>query len=91
MQQLIKQLHKKVNKEKLKVAPEKSVFMLLTVKSVNHEVSFSTIKPIQPKIAAILKFTCPTTKIKLMRFIGLMNFYSVFIEKHLVIMMLLYD
>ena len=65
----------------LKLAPEKSFFMLLKVKLLEHEIGYNTIKPIHSKIAAIHKIPCPTGKVALMSFIGAPNFYTNFIEK----------
>ena len=53
MFELIKELHKIVTKENLKLAPEKSFFMLLKVKYLGHEIGNNTIKPIPSKIEAI--------------------------------------
>ena len=53
MFQLIEQLHIISTKNNLKLAPEKSFFMLLKVKFLGHEIGYNTIKPIHSKIAAI--------------------------------------
>ena len=81
MFQLIKQLHIISTKNNLKLAPEKSFFMLLKVKFLGHEIGYNTIKPIHSKIAAIHKIPSPTGKVALMSFIGALNFYTKFIEK----------
>ena len=79
--QLIEQLHIISTKNNLKLAPEKSFFMLLKVKFLGHEIGYITIKPIHSKIAAIHKIPSPTGKVALMSFIGALNFYTKFIEK----------
>ena len=79
--QLIEQLHLISTKHNLKLAPEKSFFMLLKVKFLGHEIGYNTIKPIHSKIAAIHKIPSPTGKVALMGFIGALNFYTKFIEK----------
>ena len=81
MFQLIEQLHIISTKNNLKLAPEKSFFMLLKVKFLGHEIGYKTIKPIHSKIAAIHKFPSPTGKVALMSFIGAINFFTKFIEK----------
>ena len=81
MFQLIEQLHIIGTKNNLKLAPEKSFFILLKVKFLGHEISYNTIKPIHSKIAAIHKIPSPTGKVALMSFIGALNFYTKFIEK----------
>ena len=81
MFQLIEQLHIVSTKNSLKLAPEKSFFMLLKVKFLGHEIGYNTIKPIHSKIAAIHKIPSPTGKVALMSFIGALNFYTKFIEK----------
>ena len=79
--QLIEELHIISTKNNLKLAPEKSFFMLLKVKFLGHEIGYNTIKPIHSKIAAIHKIPSPTGKVALMSFIGALNFYTTFIEK----------
>ena len=81
MFQLIEQLHIISTKNNLKLAPEKSFFMLLKVKFLGHEIGYNTIKPILSKIAAIQKIPSRTGKVALMSFIGALNFYTKFIEK----------
>ena len=82
MFQLIEQLHIISTKNNPKLAPGKSFFMLLKVKFLGHEIGYNTIKPIHSKIAAIHKIPSPTGKVALMSFIGALNFYTKFIEKH---------
>ena len=62
MFQLIEQLHIVSTKNNLKLAPEKSFFMLLKVKFLGHEIGYNTIKPIRSKLAAIHKIPSPTGK-----------------------------
>ena len=49
MFELVKELHKLATKENLKLAPEKSFYMLLKVKFLGHEKGNNTIKPIPSK------------------------------------------
>ena len=79
--QLIEHLHIISTKNNLKLAPEKSFFMLLKVKLLGHKIGYNTIKPIPSKIAGIHKVPFPTGKVALMRFIGALNLYTKFIEK----------
>ena len=81
MFQLIEQLHVISTKNNLKLAPEKSFFMLLKVKFLGREIGYNTFKPIHTKIAAIHKIPSPTGKVALMSLIGALNFYTKFIEK----------
>ena len=81
MFQLIEQVHIISTKNNLKLAPEKSFFMLLKVKFLGHESGYNTIKPIHSKIAAIHKIPSPTGKVALMSVIGALNFYTKFVEK----------
>ena len=81
MFQLIEQLHIISTKNNLKLAPEKSSFMLFKVKFLGREIDYNTIKPIHSKTAAIHKIPSPTEKVALMSFIGALNFYTKFIEK----------
>ena len=84
MFQPIEQLHIISKTNNLKLAPEKTFFMLLKVKFLGHEIGYNTIKPIHSKIAAIHKILSPTGKVALMSFIGALNFYTKFIEKLLI-------
>ena len=70
-----------MSKNNLEIAPEKSFYILLTVKCLGHEIGNNTIKPISSKVDAIHQLKTPTPKTKLLRFIGSMNFYSKFINK----------
>ena len=81
MFELIKELHKIATKENLKLAPEKSFYMLLKVKFLGHEIGNNTIKPIPSKIGAIKKIPSPKDKKDVMQCLGSVNFYSKFIEK----------
>ena len=81
MFQLKEQLHIISTKHNLKLAPEKSFFMLLEVKFLGHEIGYNTIKPILSKIAAFHKILSPNGKVAPMSFIGALNFYTKFIEK----------
>ena len=57
--ELIKELHKMATKENLKLAPEKSFYMLLKVTFLGHEIGNITIKPIPSKIEAIKRIPSP--------------------------------
>ena len=81
MFQLIEQLHIISTKNNLKLAPEKSIFMLLKVKFLGHEIGYNTIKTIHSKIAAKHKIPSPTGKVPLMSFIGTLNFHTKIIGK----------
>ena len=78
---LIKQLHQICHPNNLKVALEKSFYILLTVKFLGHEIGHNTIKPISSKVDGVHKLKTPTSKTELMRFIGSMNFSSKLINK----------
>ena len=79
--QLFEQLHIISTKHNLKLAPEKSFFMLPNVKVLEHEIGYNTIKPIHSKVDAIHKLPSPTGKVALLSFISTLNFYTKFIEK----------
>ena len=76
----MEQLHFISTKNNLKLSPENSIFMLLKVKFLRHEISYDTINPIYLKIAAIHKIPSPNGKVALLSFIGALNFYTNFIE-----------
>ena len=81
MFQLVEQLHVISTENNLKLAPEKSFFMLPKVEFHGHEIGYDTIKPIHSTIAAIHKIPSPTGKVALMSFIGALNFYTILFEK----------
>ena len=81
MFQLIEQLHFISTKNNLKLAPDKSFFLLPKVKFLGHEIGYNTIKPIHSKVTAIHKIPSPTGKVALISFRGALNFYTKFIEK----------
>ena len=81
MFELIKDFHKIATKENLKLAPEKSFYMLPKVKLLGHEIENTTIKPIPSKIEAIKRILSLKDKKDVMQFLGSVNFYSNFIEK----------
>ena len=81
MFELIKELQKVVTKENLKLAPEKSIYKLLKVKFLGHEIGNNTIKPIPSKSEAIKRIPSPKKKKDVMQFLGSANFYSNFVEK----------
>ena len=81
MSKLIEQHHPINKKHNLKLAPEKSFFMLLKLKFLRHEIGYNTIKSIHSKKAAVHKIPSPTGRVALMSFIGALNFYTKFIGK----------
>ena len=89
--QLLEQPHDNANERNLEVAPEKSCFMLLSVKNLYHESSLNTSKQLQFKTVALHQNPSPTAKIELRKFIGSRNFYSKFFDKLHVNVKPLYD
>ena len=83
MLNLIEQLHQICQTNNLKIAPEKFFYILLTVQFLGHEIGNNTIKPISSKVDAIHHLKTPTSKTELMRFFGLMNFYSKINKLHI--------
>ena len=81
MFEFIKELHKIATKENLKLAPEKSFYMLFKVKFLGHEIGNNTIKPIPSEIEAIKRIPSPKEKKDVMQILGSVNFYSKIIKK----------
>ena len=77
MFELIKELHKTATKENLKLAPEKSFYLLLKVKFLGHELGNNTIKPSPSKIEDIKRIPSPKEEEDVMQFLGSVNIYSV--------------
>ena len=65
MFKLIEQLHLISTKHNLKLAPEKSVFMLLKVKLLGHEIGFNAIKNNHSKLLLFTKFHLLLVKLPL--------------------------
>ena len=78
---LIKDFHKRATKDTLKLAPEKSFYMLLKVKFLGHEIGKNTIEPIPSKTEATKRIPSPKEKKDVMQFLGSVNFFSKFVEK----------
>ena len=76
MFKLIKDLHIIATRENLKLAPEKSFYMLLKVKFLRHEIGNNTKKPFSSKIEAIRRFPSPNEKKDVMQFLGSVNFFQ---------------
>ena len=81
MFELIKELHKIATKENLKLAPEKSIYMVPKIKFLGQEIGNKTIKPIPSKIEAIKRNPSPKEKKDVMQFLGSVNFNSKIIQK----------
>ena len=84
MFEFIKELYTIATRENLKLAPEKSFYMLLKVKFLGHEIGNNTMKPIPSKIEAIKRIPSSKDTKDVMQFLGSVNFYSKFIEKLLI-------
>ena len=74
----------------LVVKVEKCLFGVPEIDFLGHRVSSEGIRPLPTKVHAIEKFPVPTTVKQLEQFIGMMNFYHVFIPKAADIMKPLY-
>ena len=81
MLDIIEQLHQICSSNNLKTAPEKSFYILLTVKVFGLEIVNNTIKPVFFKVDGIHNSKTPTSKTEFMRFIDSLNFYSKLINK----------
>ena len=81
MLDMIEQLHQTCSSNSLKIARDKSFYILFTVIFHGHKIGNNTIKPVSSKVDGILKLKTPTTKTEIMRLIGSMNLYSKFIIK----------
>ena len=68
MFELIKELHKIATRDNLKLAPEKSLYMLLKVKFLGHEMGNNTIKPFPSKSEAIKRIPSPKERKTLCNF-----------------------
>ena len=80
MFQLIEQLHFISRNFNLKLAPEKSFFVLIKVKFLGHKIGYNTTKPIHSEVDAIHKLPSPASKVALFSFLSALIFYTKFIE-----------
>ena len=81
MLQLIEQIHHIANKLNLELTPEKTFFMLLTVKYLSHEIGVNTGKTIESKIDSNHKVPSLSRKKELIRFIGSTIFHPKSFDK----------
>ncbi|MEC9123562.1 MAG: RNase H-like domain-containing protein, partial [Verrucomicrobiota bacterium] len=75
----------------LVVKVEKCLFGVSEIDFLGHRVSCEGIRPLPTKVQAITKFPTPSTVKQLEQFIGMMNFYHVFIPKAAEVMKPLYQ
>ena len=74
MFELIKELHTIASRENLKLAPEKSFYMLLKVKFFGHEIGNNTIKPIPSKKKPLKEFHHQKKRQMLCNFLAVLTF-----------------
>ena len=74
MFELIKELHTIASRENLKLAPEKSFYMLLKVKFLGHEIGNNTIKPNHPKLKLLKEFHHQKKRKMLCNFLAVLTF-----------------
>lgn len=70
----------RLNKHNLKINPEKSEFLKKEIVYLGHIVSSSGIKPNPSKIKAVENFPRPTSKKKVLEFLGKVGYYRKFIK-----------
>ena len=68
---LIDQLHQICRTNNLKIAPDKSLYILITVKVLGHEIGNNIIKPISSKDDDVHKLNFLTSKTGSMRLVAL--------------------
>ena len=69
----IQHLHQICSSNNLKIAPDKSFYIILSVKFLGHESGNNSIKSLSSEVDGIHKLNTPTSKIELMPFIGSMR------------------
>ena len=74
----------------LVVKTEKCVFGVEEIDFLGHRVSSAGIRPLPSKVKAITEFPAPTSIALLERFIGMINFYHIFVPHAAELMKLLY-
>jgi hypothetical protein len=86
----LRQLFDRLEEHGLVVKVEKCLFGVTEIDFLGHRVSRNGIRPLPSKVLAIEKFPVPTTIKQLEQFIGMVNFYHVFVPKAANIMKPLY-
>ena len=89
--QHLRLLFDRLEEHGLVVKVEKCLFGVPEIDFLGHKVSSKGIRPLPSKVQAIEKFPVPTTVKQLEQFIGMMNFYHVFIPKAADVMKPLYQ
>ena len=74
----IRQLFERLAAACLTVNPAKCEFAHATVMYLGHVVGQGQVRPVQAKVLAVEQFPTPTTKRKLMRFLGMVGYYRRF-------------
>ena len=87
----LKALFDRLQEHGLVVKVEKCLFGVPEIDILGHRVSCDGIRPLPAKVKAITEFPTPTSVNLLERFIGMINFYHVFIPKAAEMMPLLYQ
>ena len=72
----MKQFLTRLRQAQLTINLAKSEFGLACITYLGHVVDKGGIKPIHAKVEAIMNFPIPTSKNQLMRFLGMVGFYS---------------
>ena len=86
----LKAVFQRLKKHGLIIRPEKCEFGTTETSFLGHNVSSAGISPLPSKVAAIQKFSTPTTVRALQKFIGMINYYHRFIPGASVAMQPLY-
>ena len=80
--QHLQEVFDKVREYKLKLSIEKCRFLCKEVVYLGHIVSAEGILPCEDKVKAVQQFPIPTTKKELQSFLGLANYYRIFIKDY---------
>ena len=70
----------RLQESKLKVNSKKCTFFKTSVKYLGHTISAEGLKPQPNKIEAVNKLSTPKTVKELQSFLGMTNFYRIFIQ-----------
>ena len=77
---IIREYHRLLQKGDLQAAPDKTFFFLRKVKFLGHIVSEQGIQPIAKRVEDLHNLKSPENKRDVMRVLGCLGFYSVYIK-----------
>ena len=86
-----RELFRQLAAHDLVVSPGKCQFDKTQIEFLGHTVTKEGVLPLPSKVAAVTKYPAPSTQDELRRFLGMINFYNIFVPNATKIMKPLYE